>query len=234
MNNIERIKVASAAFALKHHRDLLAAAASHISREETSASEIAEALTDGLRRHAENAACTLSQRRWRKVVQLFVLLPVAPSIPPTSTCTTTTTTSGSISSHPTATPPRKEGSSNRRDGGEAERAGRREIGMEEMGGRGAVAAVSGVSTLVDLPLPNNGDYSRELFVAFRFISVLGRIFSGEGSLEVRRESLFCPHFACIRIKSMYRSKLFVTRVFFSFWCSIYIEIQVFFPGSWPS
>ncbi|CAN0078158.1 unnamed protein product, partial [Hapterophycus canaliculatus] len=78
----ERIKVASAAFALKHHRDLLAAAESHLYREQTSAVELNEALLDGLKRHTEDAERTLLQRRWRKVVQLFVLLPLEPSIPP--------------------------------------------------------------------------------------------------------------------------------------------------------
>lgn len=46
-------------------------------------------------------------------------------------------------------------------GGECEEGGRSGKRGAGLLGAGAAATVSGVSTLVDLPLPNNGDYSRE-------------------------------------------------------------------------
>ncbi|CAB1110770.1 unnamed protein product [Ectocarpus sp. CCAP 1310/34] len=154
----ERIKVASAAFALKHHRDLLAAAESHLSREQASAAEMNEALLVGLRRHAEDAARTLRQRRWRKVVQLFVLLPVDPSMPPRRERPPKSKKSWGGADHsPGTAPSTAEGEEGRGvirlppPGG----------GVAKAGGGGAGEVVSGVSTLVDLPLPNNGDYSRE-------------------------------------------------------------------------
>lgn len=150
---IERIQVASAAFSLKHHRDLLAAAESHLSEEQCSAVEMKEALLDGLRRHKEYAERTLRQRRWRKVVQLFVLLPVAPSMPAMSR------------DAPAPAAPREEGGgSGSANAAGGARRGPGGGGGDGGGGRGAAeaaAAVSGVSTLVDLPLPNNGDYGRE-------------------------------------------------------------------------
>ncbi|CAM9626082.1 unnamed protein product [Ectocarpus sp. 4 AP-2014] len=153
----ERIKVASAAFALKHHRDLLAAAESHLSREQASAVEMNEALLVGLRRHAEDAARTLRQRRWRKVVQLFVLLPVEPSMPPRRERPPRGKKSWGRGDHsPGTAPSTGEGEEGRGvprlppQGGEVVKAG---------GGAGE-EVVSGVSTLVDLPLPNNGDYSQ--------------------------------------------------------------------------
>lgn len=154
----ERIKVASAAFALKHHRDLLAAAESHLSREQASAVEMNEALLVGLRRHAEDAARTLRQRRWRKVVQLFVLLPVEPSMPPRRERPPRGKKSWGGGDHSAGTAP------STAEGEE----GRGVTRLPPPGGgvakaRGGVGGevVSGVSTLVDLPLPNNGDYSRE-------------------------------------------------------------------------
>ncbi len=150
----EHIKVASAAFALKHHRDLLAAAESHLSQEQTSAVEMKEALLDGLRRHAEDAARTLRQRRWRKVVQLFVLLPVEPSMPPRGV------------GAPGRSRRRSRSPGTGGAGAAADRGGGGGGGWGKKRGAGPPAAaggemVSGVSTLVDLPLPNNGDYSRE-------------------------------------------------------------------------
>lgn len=128
----ERIQVASAAFSLKHQRDLLAAADFRLAQEQDSVVELEEALLRGLRRHAADAARVLRQRRWRKVVQIFVLLPIEPSLPRES--------GGSG------------GGGGDAGGGVGGRAGARE---------GLGAAVSGVSTLMDLPLPNNGDYSRK-------------------------------------------------------------------------
>ncbi|CAM9542021.1 unnamed protein product [Scytosiphon promiscuus] len=184
----ERIKVASAAFALKHHRDLLAAAESHLSREQTSAVELKEALLDGLRRHTEDAERTLRQRRWRKVVQLFVLLPVEPSIPPLMRVRTAARSSRSASSSrgrgdgpSPASPmsaktaaasalPAVEGATSGHGGGGGTRqrsglpsdsggGGSAAVSTSRAGARGG-QVVSGVSTLVDLPLPNNGDYSQ--------------------------------------------------------------------------
>lgn len=156
----ERIKVASAAFALKHHRDLLAAAESHLSREQASAVEMNEALLVGLRRHAEDAARTLRQRRWRKVVQVFVLLPVEPSMPPRREGLPRGKKSwGGGGNHSPETAP------STTTEGEGGRGGTRLPppggGVAKAGGGGGGEVVSGVSTLVDLPLPNNGDYSRE-------------------------------------------------------------------------
>lgn len=175
----ERIKVASAAFALKHHRDLLLAAESQLNREATSAVEMKEALLDGLRGHTENAALTLRQRRWRKVVQLFVLIPISPSKP------SSIPTSSPIVSAATDRGLRKPGYGDV-EGGEiafdarsgagagsaGEEGGKRQAGDGGWGGgvsggaRGpgpgaAASVISGVSTLMDLPLPNNGEYSRE-------------------------------------------------------------------------
>lgn len=132
--------VASAAFSLRQQRDLLAAAESHLGLETASTEEMKRVVLDGLRRHTDDALRTLRQRRWRKVVQLFVLFPVAASIPP-------------IGDHSTA-PLDGEGVSvgSQRGTGTA---GSRGVGLRD------AATVSGVSTLLDLPLPNNGDYSRE-------------------------------------------------------------------------
>lgn len=155
----ERIKVASAAFALKHHRDLLAAAESHLSREQSSAVELNEALLVGLRRHAEDAARTLRQRRWRKVVQLFVLLPVEPSMPPRREVPPRGKKSWGGGNHSPGTAP---SSTTEGEGGRGEtRLPPPGSGVAKAGGGGGGEVVSGVSTLVDLPLPNNGDYSRE-------------------------------------------------------------------------
>lgn len=175
----ERIMVASAAFSLRQQRDLLAAAESHLGRETDSTQEMKRVVLDGLRRHADDALRTLRQRRWRKVVQLFVLFPVAASIPP-------------ISDHSTA-PLDGEGVSvgSQRGMGTA-RQGSRGVGL-----RGA-ATVSGVSTLLDLPLPNNGDYSRE-FSCMGKLSVRGRCFLVGLSLllhtvndpSLRADRIFC-------------------------------------------
>lgn len=140
----ERIRVASANFALKHHCDVLAATEAHLSREQVSGTELEEALLKGLRRHVASATETLRQRRWRKVVQLFVLLPVQPSLPATG------------SRSPAV---RREGEARGRDG---ERQDHDASAASASGNAARVAAVvRGVSTILDLPLPNNGDYSRE-------------------------------------------------------------------------
>lgn len=140
----ERIQVASAAFSLKHQRDLLATAETHLAREENSAVELEQTLLRGLRRHADGAARVLRQRRWCKVVQLFVLLPIEPSLPRAD----------------------GGGSGDGRDGG------------------ATGAAVSGISTLMDLPLPNNGDYSRESCLWWEFRYYLRR--RGEECRDRRR------------------------------------------------
>lgn len=116
------------------------------------------ALLDGLRRHAERAARTLRQRQWRKVVQLFVLLPVAPSMPP-GRGAAAAPLSGAVGAVEGAS-----GGNERRREGDGGETGRRGAGLP---GPGAGAAVSGVSTVVDLPLPNNGDYSGEFCVVRR-------------------------------------------------------------------
>eukprot|EP00903_Cladosiphon_okamuranus_P009187 g8774.t2 len=183
----ERIKVASAAFALKHHRDLLAAAESHLFREQTSAVEMKEALLEGLRRHAEDATRTLRQRRWRKVVQLFVLLPVEPSIPPRGEgANGSRTRSRRRSRSPETEPITAAGSG--RGGASGEEGGRgKKRGTELSSGAGGAPpvggeVVSGVSTLVDLPLPNNGDYSQvPPDVLMASLALLARLVSGLAS-----------------------------------------------------
>ena len=148
--------VASASFSLRNQRDTLAAAESQLVREAAAAETMKRALLDGLGRHADDAARTLRQRRWRKIVQLFVLLPVAPSMP--------WTINSDRSTAPVAADDGDtESNVSRRGAGSAEL---RRHSRDDQGGnqgvdlRGA-ATVSGVSTLMDLPLPNNGDYSRE-------------------------------------------------------------------------
>lgn len=129
-----------------------------------SAAEMKEALLDGLRRHSEDAARTLGQRRWRKVVQLFVLLPVAPSIPMSSRSPAARRSGRSEQFEPGGG-----GGDGGRQGSDGGGGGYGEGGSSSkrgagLVGAGAAATVSGVSTLVDLPLPNNGDYNRECWV----------------------------------------------------------------------
>lgn len=135
--------VASAAFSLRQQRDLLAAAESHLSRETASTEEMKRAVLDGLRQHADDALRTLRQRRWRRVVQLFVLFPVAASIPPISDRSTIPLNGEAVNV------------GSQRGTGSERRGENRGVGLRR------AATVSGVSTLVDLPLPNNGDYSSE-------------------------------------------------------------------------
>eukprot|EP00752_Nemacystus_decipiens_P003010 g2792.t1 len=194
----ERIKVASAAFALKHHRDLLAAAESHLSREQTSAVEMKEALLEGLRQHAEDAARTLRQRRWRKVVQLFVLLPVEPSIPPRgegqperngsrATSRRRSRSPGAATKSTTAAATAVASGGGEALGGDASLGKRRGTGLPPGAGGGAAPpaggeVVSGVSTLVDLPLPNNGDYGQvPPDVLMASLALLARLVAGLAS-----------------------------------------------------
>ncbi|CAM9907938.1 unnamed protein product [Ascophyllum nodosum] len=173
----ERIMVASASFSLRNQRDTLAAAESQLVREAAAAETMKRALLDGLGRHADDAARTLRQRRWRKIVQLFVLLPVAPSMP--------WTINSDRSTAPVAADDGDtESNVSRRGAGSAEL---RRHSRDDQGGnqgvdlRGA-ATVSGVSTLMDLPLPNNGDYSQvPADVLMAALGLLSRLVTGIAS-----------------------------------------------------
>lgn len=198
--NKERIKVASAAFALKHHRDLLAAAESHLSREQTSAVEMKEALLDGLRRHTEDAEKTLRQRRWRKVVQLFVLLPVEPSMPPRRVGAPGRSRRRSRSPGTGGVGAAADGGGGAEGFGEGGGGGGR--GKKRGAGPPAAAGgemVSGVSTLVDLPLPNNGDYSRESARRVRGVSSCFYVFACA-------KHHCCPLLGCCSYRSRHWSR----------------------------
>lgn len=154
----ERIQVASAAFSIRHQRDVLAAAESHLARERTSAADLKAALLKGLRQHVEDATETLRQRRWRKVVRIFVLLRLQPALLPFADAGRVGRQAGVAGA--------QEASAGGGTGGGRADPGRKgpDPGEAPKGNRSSVAAVvRGVSTLLDLPLPNNGDYTREQF-----------------------------------------------------------------------
>ncbi|CAM9297351.1 unnamed protein product, partial [Choristocarpus tenellus] len=69
----ERIKVASASFALRKHQALLSAAKTQLKQEGRAGTELRGALISGLNAHVEEARRTVRHRRWQKVVQMFIL-----------------------------------------------------------------------------------------------------------------------------------------------------------------